>query len=157
MYAIPDVGPHGFHSFGRYLSIRLCFRLILTHIRIIESTLRSANNLLERLHASFFFYILTTSRTFLKVGHYLPAVILISVATMIGALGTWVDARWIEIAFTNPEKGTTRTKWITRDRPVLETLGRMIASHIVGYILWNLSPLKNRFPVSRFYIPSITS
>jgi glycosylphosphatidylinositol transamidase len=61
LYATPSTGPHGFHTLGRTL----------------ESTLRSQNNLLERLHASYFFYLLPRPGKFIPVGHYLPSAILI--------------------------------------------------------------------------------
>ncbi|KAG6918119.1 hypothetical protein DXG01_016307 [Tephrocybe rancida] len=60
MFAVPATGPHGFHAIGR----------------VIESTLRTTNNLLERLHASFFFYVLTGPERFLKIGSYLPSAVL---------------------------------------------------------------------------------
>jgi glycosylphosphatidylinositol transamidase len=98
----------------------------------------------------------TTSEAFLKVGHYLPAVILISVATMFGALSLWVDARWVQVeTFDEDEdedekKGTGSVRWVTRDRPVLQVLGRMCCSHLTGYCLWFTSGIKSRFPVSFF-------
>jgi len=64
VFAIPSNGPHGFHALGR----------------IVESTLRTMSNLLERLHASFFLYIMTTPSSFLKIGSYLPSAVVIAVA-----------------------------------------------------------------------------
>jgi Gaa1-like, GPI transamidase component len=136
-------------SEGNWIDCRVC--LFSSRRRVVESTLRSANNLLERLHASFFFYIQTTPRTFLKVGHYLPAVIVISVATMFGALSLWVDARWVEVLESSEKEN--KIVWCPRDRPVLDILGLMTASHVTGYILWYTNEWKSRFPVSlhRFY------
>ncbi|ORY26329.1 Gaa1-like protein [Naematelia encephala] len=67
LYCSPATGPHGFHTLGRTL----------------ESTLRSLNNLLERLHASYFFYLLPRPGKFLPVGHYLPSAIILGASITI--------------------------------------------------------------------------
>ena len=100
------------------------------------------NNLLERLHASFFFYILTTPTTFLKIGHYLPSVILISVATMFGGLRAWVNAGWKKTVSQTKDKGqkfidTEDTfEWETQRRPVLDSLLVMLATHTLGGLIF---------------------
>ncbi|WVW84278.1 hypothetical protein I302_106308 [Kwoniella bestiolae CBS 10118] len=68
LYCTPSTGPHGFHTLGRTL----------------ESSLRSMNNLLERLHASYFFYLLPRPWNFIPIGHYLPSAILLSASLTIG-------------------------------------------------------------------------
>ena len=67
-YCTPSTGPHGFHTLGRTL----------------DSTLRSLNNLLERPHASYFFYLLPRPGKFIPVGNYLPAAILLGASITIG-------------------------------------------------------------------------
>jgi glycosylphosphatidylinositol transamidase len=52
--------------------------------RTIESSLRSFNNLLERLHASYFFYLLPLPGKFIPVGHYLPSAILMGASVTLG-------------------------------------------------------------------------
>ncbi|KAJ7685379.1 Gaa1-domain-containing protein [Mycena polygramma] len=117
MFALPAAGPHGFHAIGR---------------RIVESTLRTTNNLLERLHASFFFYILTTPDRFLKIGSFLPSAVLISVAMMFGGLRIWSDAAWIPD--TSEKRGDN--KWLQRSRPVMPVLGIMLSTHVLGGVLF---------------------
>ena len=68
LYCPNATGPHGFHSLGK----------------TIESSLRSFNNLLERLHASYFFYLIPKSGQFLPVGHYLPSAILLGASVTLG-------------------------------------------------------------------------
>lgn len=93
------------------------------------------NNLLERLHASFFFYVMTGPTTFLKIGEFLPSAVIISVAMMFGGLRVWVDAGWIEQRLSI-EKATSRqtaaVKWTTRRRNVIPPLIIVLATHIVG-------------------------
>jgi hypothetical protein len=100
------------------------------------------NNLLERLHASFFFYIMTGPQRFLKIGFYLPSAILISVAMMFHGLSTWVDAGWVQEHTdhaASERKKTTDSQsltWKRRRRPVISVLCIMIATHLLGIILF---------------------
>ena len=105
------------------------------------------NNLLERLHASFFFYIMTGSQRFLKIGFFIPSAILISVAMMFHGLSTWVDAAWTYENDSEPTEKETPSlstppsiKWKNRKRPVITVLGIMIATHLLGLLLfWIIS------------------
>ncbi|THU87227.1 Gaa1-domain-containing protein [Dendrothele bispora CBS 962.96] len=126
MFALPATGPHGFHALGR----------------VVESTLRTSNNLLERLHASFFFYIMTAPNRFMKIGNFLPSAVLISVAMMFTGLKEWSDSGWTQETLRNAEKSTETQApgWTRRPRPVLRALCIMISSHLLGvatYLLMN--------------------
>ncbi|KDQ60997.1 hypothetical protein JAAARDRAFT_125289 [Jaapia argillacea MUCL 33604] len=133
IFAVPAPGPHGFHAIGR----------------VVESTLRTMNNLLERLHASFFFYLLKGPTTFMKIGTYLPSAVLISVALLFGGLGEWVNAGWVaRPAFPSDEKskdilaGPTqlplKSRWTRRSRPVLPVLSIICFTHATGLLLFFL-------------------
>lgn len=115
--------------------------------RIIESTLRTMNNLLERLHASFFFYLLVGTTTFMKIGSYLPTAVLVSTAMLFSGLGHWVEARWVikTEKVDHSEKGQqpadvrkspAQVKWLSRRRHVLPALSIQIATHLVGVALF---------------------
>jgi glycosylphosphatidylinositol transamidase len=99
------------------------------------------NNLLERLHASFFFYVLTGPGTFLKIGQYLPSAVIISVAMMFGGLRAWVDAGWVEQQL-HVEKGNAEqkmtTRWKTRRRNVLIPLAIVLATHLIGSMVFGI-------------------
>ncbi|KAI0032220.1 Gaa1-like protein [Vararia minispora EC-137] len=114
LYAVPSNGPHGFYALGK----------------ILESTLRTMNNLLERLHASFFFYIMPNAGRFLKIGVYLPSAILVGAALMFGGLGEWTKAGWLEIVEVDGEK--TRRQWVSRSRDLVPALQIVLATHILG-------------------------
>jgi hypothetical protein len=58
--------------------------------RVIESTTRSLNNLLEHLHQSFFFYLLMQANRFVSIGTYLPSAMLVAVNFTIMAIFLWV-------------------------------------------------------------------
>ncbi|KAH0827034.1 Gaa1-like protein [Lanmaoa asiatica] len=132
LYAVPADGPHGFFALGR----------------IIESTLRTSNNLLERLHASFFFYILTTPGTFMKIGMFLPSAVLVGVAMIFWGLGQWVEAGWVQ-EFPNELQrhdkeddrmaasttaSTVQPTWRPRRRPVLPAIATILATHTIGLL-----------------------
>lgn len=102
------------------------------------------NNLLERLHASFFFYILTGPDRFLKIGSYLPSAVLISVAMMLEGLKAWINAGWAhELHQTGDSKvgdsAAPSMKWRRKRRPVLKVLSIMISTHLLGAALFSLT------------------
>ncbi|KAI0321662.1 Gaa1-domain-containing protein [Amylostereum chailletii] len=127
LYAVPSNGPHGFHALGR----------------VVESTLRTMGNLLERLHASFFFYIMTTPQKFLKIGMYLPSAILVGAALMFGGLGAWVQSGWIEVLDEDIcVEGKTvvqpspQKKWVRRSRGFLDVFVLSSCTYHLGVILF---------------------
>jgi len=150
LFAVPAAGPHGFHAIGR----------------IVESTLRTMNNLLERLHASFFFFLLVGPTTFLKIGSFLPSAILISVAMMFRGLQGWVKAGWAWVAGeaqdnTPSEKTVRDGRWSRRRRPVLKAIVVMAATHALGAVVFYLSTcgwyLQNSSvaPLAVFSLPAL--
>jgi glycosylphosphatidylinositol transamidase len=60
--------------------------------RVIESTFRSLNNLLEHLHQSFFFYLLMQANRFVSIGTYLPSAMLVAGNFTIMAIFLWVKS-----------------------------------------------------------------
>ncbi|KAI0362074.1 Gaa1-domain-containing protein [Trametes cingulata] len=147
LFAVPATGPHGFHALGR----------------ILESSLRTCNNLLERLHASFFFYLLVAPGTFMKIGSYLPSAILVGTAMLFTGLGEWVKAGWT-FGSAAPLGGDEKNekaapsggegKWRRRSRPVLQPIVIMGLTHLLGALLfflvsssWFVSNIKVNGPI----------
>jgi glycosylphosphatidylinositol transamidase len=60
--------------------------------RLVESTFRSLNNLLEHLHQSFFFYLLLHARRFVSIGTYLPSAMLVAINFTIMSIALWVQS-----------------------------------------------------------------
>ena len=58
--------------------------------RCVESTFRSLNNLLEKFHQSFFFYLLMQANRFVSIGTYLPSAMLVAVNFTIMSLALWI-------------------------------------------------------------------
>lgn len=60
-------------------------------LKLIEGVARSLNNLLERFHQSFFFYLLVASDRFVSIGDYMPSLGLLVAALLIKAFITWLS------------------------------------------------------------------
>ena len=58
--------------------------------RTVESICRSINNLLEKLHQSFFFYLLMQTNRFVSIGTYLPSAMAVGAAYTVMAIYLWV-------------------------------------------------------------------
>ncbi|KAI0165084.1 GPI transamidase component GAA1 [Hypoxylon sp. FL1284] len=64
--------------------------------RLVEGMFRSLNNLLEKLHQSFFFYLLIYKHRFVSIGTYLPSAMLIAANFTITAIALWVKTGYKE-------------------------------------------------------------
>lgn len=60
--------------------------------RIIDSTFRSVNNLLEKFHQSFFFYLLLSPRLFVSIGTYLPSAVLVALSYALSSLSCLLNS-----------------------------------------------------------------
>lgn len=72
--------------------------------RATESIVRSLNNLLEKLHQSFFFYLLLSTQRFVSVGNYLPAAMIVAGGFTITALGLWGQSGKIGLDARHPSE-----------------------------------------------------
>ena len=119
------------------------------------------SNLLERLHASFFLYIMTTPSSFLKIGSYLPSAVLVAAALMFGGLREWVSAGWVELEDAHPplwngkavDMVSTKKKWVRRRRDLLDTCIVMAASHLIGLSFFVIIS-QGWFDISQLVCPS---
>lgn len=59
-------------------------------LKLIEGVSRSVNNLLERFHQSFFFYLLVATDRFVSIGDYMPSLALMAGALLVKALIVWL-------------------------------------------------------------------
>lgn len=63
---------------------------IMALLRIVEGINRSLNNLLERFHQSFFFYVLISSERFISIGDYMPIIGLMAGSLLIKSFLLWI-------------------------------------------------------------------
>lgn len=61
---------------------------ITTYGRVVEAVFRAVNNLLEKFHQSFFFYLLLGPEAFVSIATYLPAAILTAFSFAIASLSS---------------------------------------------------------------------
>ncbi|KAJ3367997.1 Glycosyl phosphatidyl inositol protein transamidase complex subunit [Allomyces arbusculus] len=57
---------------------------------VLESMFRSLNNLIEKFHASYFFYQFLSIDSFIPILHFLPSTALLNVALIISAMNLWM-------------------------------------------------------------------
>ncbi|KAI9468357.1 Glycosyl phosphatidyl inositol protein transamidase complex subunit [Coemansia sp. RSA 989] len=76
--------------------------------RTIEATMRSLNNLLERFHQSFFFYMLPANQRYLSIGDYVPAAALMIASLLVQAMHLWWMQGPKELRSDNPQTRITR-------------------------------------------------
>lgn len=72
---------------------------ITTFGRIPEAMTRSVNNLLEKFHQSFFFYLLLSPRLFISIGTYLPAAVAISLSFVFAVLNQLINNKYGQLPF----------------------------------------------------------
>lgn len=63
----------------------------LAILKVIEGISRSLNNLLERFHQSYFFYILVSNDRFVSIGDFMPCLIVMTAAMYIKAFFLWLS------------------------------------------------------------------
>lgn len=73
---------------------------IVALTKIIEGVVRSLNNLLERFHQSYFFYLIISYDRFVSIGDYMPCI-----ALMAGALLVKSFILWLTVVFSGKYGG----------------------------------------------------
>ncbi|GBP76664.1 Glycosylphosphatidylinositol anchor attachment 1 protein [Eumeta japonica] len=123
----------------------------------LESILRSLNNLLERFHQSYFFYLLTGTNRFISIGQYMPSLCLLCVAMLLRSLALWVsiqqseevsDEKITNSENTEPSEGTKEQSQNNGDKKLQEcreesdmsivNIGaNYLLVHLLGYAVMN--------------------
>ncbi|KAI9159349.1 Glycosyl phosphatidyl inositol protein transamidase complex subunit [Blastocladiella emersonii ATCC 22665] len=97
---------------------------INTLATVLESTFRSLNNLLEKFHQSFFFYLLSSAEHFASIMVYIPAAILLNVSLLVAALGIWLE--------TGDAHAPVPHDHTANERPVAAPLATLVAAFAWG-------------------------
>lgn len=107
-------------------------------LRLIEGITRSVNNLLERFHQSFFFYLLVASDRFVSIGDYMPGLGLMVAAVLIKAFITWLSINQnssIVIDNSEASKDSNASFCKDDDSPNFIVVAKfLIAAHVFGVI-----------------------
>ncbi|XP_061429398.1 LOW QUALITY PROTEIN: glycosylphosphatidylinositol anchor attachment 1 protein [Lethenteron reissneri] len=105
---------------------------------LLEGIFRSLNNLLERFHQSFFFYLLPCLHRYISIGHYMPAFGFIILAPMLKMVELWIQLGQEE----EGSNGTARRAEPAESQSVLLFLAAPITiCHATGLALLYLPTL----------------
>ncbi|XP_030631358.1 glycosylphosphatidylinositol anchor attachment 1 protein [Chanos chanos] len=117
--------------------------------RLLEGMFRKLNNLLERLHQSYFFYLMPSLSRFVSIGYYMPAFGLLAVILLLRALDLWV-----QLGTPPPVTEDGPAEFQQPSGPgMLSVLTPVVISHLTGMALYTL-PVRSQetavehFPVS---------
>uniref|UniRef100_A0A673K4V3 GPI-anchor transamidase component GPAA1 n=1 Tax=Sinocyclocheilus rhinocerous TaxID=307959 RepID=A0A673K4V3_9TELE len=103
--------------------------------RLLEGMVRKLNNLLERLHQSYFFYLLPSLSRFVSIGYYMPAFGLLAVILLLRVSFPGLD----HFTFFNPS-----------GPGVLTVLTPVVISHLTGVALYLLPVHLQEMAVEHF-------
>lgn len=106
-------------------------------LRLIEGITRSVNNLLERFHQSFFFYLLVASDRFVSIGDYMPGLGLMVAALLIKAFITWlgISSNSTIVIDDSDSKESNASSTANDDNLNFISVAKfLIAAHIFGVI-----------------------
>jgi len=147
-------GNHGlFHRFGiEALTIETVHKFtkksrkrefnMYTTGRIMEGIFRSLNNLLERFHQSFFFYLLPSTSRYVSIGMYMPGFGLLAGGMLIRALGLWYKC----ISDVNPRsEDDNEIKPLSQSPRVRDIIKGWILCHLWGIMMLLLPRASSNF------------
>ncbi|KAI5622206.1 glycosylphosphatidylinositol anchor attachment 1 protein [Silurus asotus] len=139
-YHIEAVTLRGINSFRHYKTDAT------TLGRLLEGMFRKLNNLLERLHQSYFFYLMPSLSRFVSIGYYMPAFGLLAAILLLRALDLWV-----QIGSPAPvsQDGVGETE-PPSSPGVLSILTPIVISHLTGVALYTLPILSQDTAVEHF-------
>ncbi|XP_010492962.1 PREDICTED: glycosylphosphatidylinositol anchor attachment 1 protein isoform X2 [Camelina sativa] len=97
--------------------------------KLLEGTIRSVNNLLEKFHQSFFLYLLTSPSKFISVGVYMIAFALLVASLPMVAASLYIDGcKALNNSTLNPAGNFKSWKW-------LDAAKQVFALHLFGLIV----------------------
>ncbi|KAF1799968.1 Gaa1-like protein [Mucor lusitanicus] len=102
--------------------------------RLVESTFRSLNNLLEHFHQSFFFYLLPQPARYVSISQYMPPVILFACALIFQSLALY----YLGTQPIEPEKTDVSTAYSLGKRHTLFAFTVLTITHVAGIVIFNL-------------------
>lgn len=150
-YHIEAITVRGINSFRQY-------KYDMSTIgKTLEGIFRKLNNLLERLHQSYFFYLLPSLSRFVSIGIYMPALGFLVLILVLKALDLWMKLSRSE---STGEDGVSEEEDDDDDEEeevskpgFLSLVAPLIISHVTGLSLYYLPVLgqelaTDHFPVS---------
>ncbi|XP_003707027.1 glycosylphosphatidylinositol anchor attachment 1 [Megachile rotundata] len=127
-FGIEAVTLEGFEKPGQQNSERNFYQVGC----IVESIVRSLNNLLERFHQSYFFYLLPSTDTYVSIGLYIRSLVLIIAAVFIKAFSMWQK---LQVFTSNESKESTVKQLKTDGFDIGAITSEILWAHICGIII----------------------
>ncbi|KAK3878503.1 hypothetical protein Pcinc_016848 [Petrolisthes cinctipes] len=109
--------------------------------RVLEGVCRSLNNLLERFHQSFFFYLLPSTTRYISIGVYMPPFALLAGGLLVKALALWFSTSCAADIQTSTSTPFTVKKV---DYSVMGSIPVVVTTHVVSAGLAATPPLLSR-------------
>ncbi|XP_012253852.2 glycosylphosphatidylinositol anchor attachment 1 protein [Athalia rosae] len=119
--------------------------------RVVESLVRSLNNLLERFHQSFFFYLLPSTDKYISIGLYMPPLASIIAGLFIKAFSVWLKLQ--ENPETKDDDGDQIQQVKTEELELTSIAWEVLWTHIVGVATLSAPRLFTYIGV-RFQLPT---
>lgn len=115
---------------------------LLPLLKVVEGMSRSLNNLLEKFHQSFFFYVIVAHDRFVSIGDYMPCIGLMASALMIKALLHWLELSGQQQNDSDKQK-TATSEGKQKPQFDLITVGLLfIIAHALGFLALYLHTVK---------------
>uniref|UniRef100_A0AAY4AI58 GPI-anchor transamidase component GPAA1 n=1 Tax=Denticeps clupeoides TaxID=299321 RepID=A0AAY4AI58_9TELE len=142
-YHIESATIRGINSFRQYKTDTT------TVGRLLEGMFRKLNNLLERLHQSYFFYLLPSLSRFVSIGYYMPAFGFLAVILLLRALDLWVQLGALP-SVTEDGVGSRALPLQSSSPSLVSILTPVVISHLTGAALYTLPVLSQELAVQHF-------
>ncbi|KAI8833204.1 Gaa1-like protein [Chytridium lagenaria] len=135
LFAVSDGNPHG----GKMSMVNLGL--------FLEATLRCFNNLLERLHHSFWFYIMCTVNGFIPIVFYIAPVILLASSFLFQSIALWTAASEPKMEKAKISEEIGKTGYLRRPDGVNTFMGEAVSLGlplmVIGFAYaWSIGVLK---------------
>lgn len=109
-------------------------------LKIVEGISRSLNNLLERFHQSFFFYVIISSDRFISIGDYMPSIGLMAGSLLIKSFLLWLISNKSVDEDVTPQKEKENDETVLivkkseRNIDVLKVGTVVFIAHLIGVL-----------------------
>lgn len=109
------------------------FGTALSLLKTVEGISRSLNNLLERFHQSYFFYILVQNDRFVSIGDYMPCLIALASPMFIKAFLLWLTITTSDEVTSDEEDTTTHIEKMPIQLPYISVVLYMVIALFLGF------------------------
>ncbi|KAM9573719.1 glycosylphosphatidylinositol anchor attachment 1 protein [Guaruba guarouba] len=118
--------------------------------KTLEGMFRKLNNLLERLHQSYFFYLLPSLSRFVSIGVYMPAFGFLILVLILRALDLWMKLNRMDPGSTEQLSDSNHGPSTTEAPRLLALVPPVLVCHAAGLALYSLPVLGQSVATQHF-------